>query len=212
MDDGKSSSKEESGSSVNANTDETKNEKMDEDVNGSVSPNNYGKSSLNKEPEAKTLSPSTDSLKKSKQSSVSVRSSSTVTSPEKPSSVASNGKPWSSVVASSLDPPYKPSSEKTSDPVTSPGKPSNSRAGAFWSDPLPSYLTKAPETSSIKTEEYMEKREEKTPEEASSEINEPGKDEEKPPPLAGANVMNVILVAAECAPFSKTGNLFFCYL
>lgn len=27
----------------------------------------------------------------------------------------------------------------------------------------------------------------------------------KPPPLAGANVMNVILVAAECAPWSKTG-------
>lgn len=31
----------------------------------------------------------------------------------------------------------------------------------------------------------------------------------KPPPLAGENVMNVILVAAECAPWSKTGNHFF---
>ncbi|PKI47889.1 hypothetical protein CRG98_031673, partial [Punica granatum] len=29
----------------------------------------------------------------------------------------------------------------------------------------------------------------------------------KPPPLAGANVMNVILVAAECAPWIKTGGL-----
>ncbi|KAJ6371332.1 hypothetical protein OIU77_001772 [Salix suchowensis] len=28
-----------------------------------------------------------------------------------------------------------------------------------------------------------------------------------PPPLAGANVMNVIVVAAECAPWSKTGGL-----
>lgn len=28
---------------------------------------------------------------------------------------------------------------------------------------------------------------------------------EKPPPLAGPNVMNVIVVAAECAPWSKTG-------
>lgn len=27
------------------------------------------------------------------------------------------------------------------------------------------------------------------------------------PPLAGPNVMNVILVASECAPWSKTGNL-----
>lgn len=30
---------------------------------------------------------------------------------------------------------------------------------------------------------------------------------EKPPPLAGDNVMNVIMVAAECAPFIKTGGL-----
>lgn len=28
---------------------------------------------------------------------------------------------------------------------------------------------------------------------------------ENPPPLAGPNVMNIILVAAECAPWSKTG-------
>lgn len=214
LDDGKASAKEEYGSSVNANTDANKKEKTDGDGNGSVSPSSYEKSSLNKEPEAKTLSPATGSLKKSKQSSASVKSSSSVTSPEKTSDVATNGKPWSSVVASSGDPPYKPSStmtasEKTSDPITSPEKPSKSRAGAFWSDPLPSYLTSTPETSSIKTEEYMETKEEKTPEEASSETNEPGKDEAKPPPLAGANVMNVILVAAECAPFSKTGIISF---
>jgi len=213
LDDAKASSKQESASSVNANTDATKKEIMDGDANGSVSPSTYGKSSLSKEPEAKTFSPSTESLKNRKQSSASVISSSPVTSPQKPSDVATNGKPWSSVVASSVDPPYKPSSvmtspEKTSDPVTSPGKPSKSRAGAFWSDPLPSYLTKAPQTSTMKTEKYVEK----TPDVASSETNEPGKDEEKPPPLAGANVMNVILVAAECAPFSKTGNYFLYHL
>lgn len=33
---------------------------------------------------------------------------------------------------------------------------------------------------------------------------------EIPQPLAGTNVMNVILVAAECAPWSKTGNNFIC--
>ncbi|CAL1357751.1 unnamed protein product [Linum trigynum] len=32
-------------------------------------------------------------------------------------------------------------------------------------------------------------------------------EDSKPPPLAGANVMNVILVSAECAPWSKTGGL-----
>ncbi|KAK4477609.1 hypothetical protein RD792_016846 [Penstemon davidsonii] len=36
---------------------------------------------------------------------------------------------------------------------------------------------------------------------------DPTKEDAKPPPLAGANVMNVILVAAECAPWSKTGGL-----
>ncbi|KAG2499843.1 hypothetical protein HYH03_002134 [Edaphochlamys debaryana] len=32
-------------------------------------------------------------------------------------------------------------------------------------------------------------------------------EEEKPPPLAGPNVMNVVMVGAECAPWSKTGGL-----
>lgn len=30
-------------------------------------------------------------------------------------------------------------------------------------------------------------------------------EEEKPPPLAGPNVMNIVMVGAECAPWSKTG-------
>ncbi|KAL8160944.1 hypothetical protein V2J09_012433 [Rumex salicifolius] len=37
--------------------------------------------------------------------------------------------------------------------------------------------------------------------------NEPTPVNENPGPLAGDNVMNVILVAAECSPFSKTGGL-----
>ncbi|KAL4197855.1 hypothetical protein AMTRI_Chr04g190390 [Amborella trichopoda] len=36
---------------------------------------------------------------------------------------------------------------------------------------------------------------------------EPEEKDSKPPPLAGANVMNVIVVAAECAPWVKTGGL-----
>lgn len=39
----------------------------------------------------------------------------------------------------------------------------------------------------------------------SANIKDPIDEDVKPPPLAGANVMNVILVAAECAPWSKTG-------
>ncbi|XP_073525332.1 uncharacterized protein [Phyllobates terribilis] len=36
---------------------------------------------------------------------------------------------------------------------------------------------------------------------------EPAPVDENPGPLAGENVMNIILVAAECSPFSKTGGL-----
>ncbi|CAN6922709.1 unnamed protein product [Brassica oleracea] len=198
LDHGKPSANEDYGSSsssVSANTDAIKKE---ENGNGSASSSSYGKSSLNKVPEANKTSPL---LERSKLSSA----SSPATSPEKekPSGVASRGKPWSSVVVdSSVDPSSAlTSSKKTSDN----GNPSKSPAGAFWSDPLPSYLTKTPETSSIKTEEYMETKEEKTHEEEAS--SDTVRDEEKPPPLAGANVMNVILVAAECAPFSKTTPL-----
>lgn len=35
-------------------------------------------------------------------------------------------------------------------------------------------------------------------------------EDKEPGPLAGPNVMNVIVVASECAPFCKTGRLHFC--
>ncbi|KAL4375847.1 hypothetical protein GQ457_02G011170 [Hibiscus cannabinus] len=38
------------------------------------------------------------------------------------------------------------------------------------------------------------------------EVHDPAVEVEETPPLAGANVMNIILVAAECAPWSKTGS------
>ena len=65
-------------------------------------------------------------------------------------------------------------------------------------------------SSNIKT--YSQKFENlKRESESSSKVvsNEPENIEsegENPPPLAGPNVMNIILVAAECAPWSKTGN------
>ncbi|XP_011098635.1 granule-bound starch synthase 2, chloroplastic/amyloplastic isoform X3 [Sesamum indicum] len=42
---------------------------------------------------------------------------------------------------------------------------------------------------------------------ANAELDDPSNEDVKPPPLAGVNVMNIILVAAECAPWSKTGGL-----
>lgn len=41
--------------------------------------------------------------------------------------------------------------------------------------------------------------------EANKETEDPVNIDEKLPPLAGTNVMNIILVASECAPWSKTG-------
>ncbi|CAI9752713.1 unnamed protein product [Fraxinus pennsylvanica] len=44
-------------------------------------------------------------------------------------------------------------------------------------------------------------------EDTSVKVQDPTGEDVKPPPLAGPNVMNIILVAAECAPWSKTGGL-----
>ena len=81
-----------------------------------------------------------------------MKSSSQATSHEKvkPSGVANSGKPWSSIVDSSVDLPYKPSStvtssKKTFDPVTFLENMSKSLACAVWSEPQPSNLTKTPE-------------------------------------------------------------------
>lgn len=67
-----------------------------------------------------------------------------------------------------------------------------------WSDELPSFLSSASEISTINDEKQPE---------INNVESDPIAEDTKPPPLAGANVMNVILVAAECAPWSKTGFL-----
>ncbi|PON65379.1 Glycogen synthase [Parasponia andersonii] len=98
---------------------------------------------------------------------------------------------------------------------------------ADWSNPLPSFLSSNSKASPLKDEMGVNlekpslqlaklptlKDENKVnSEEPSLQLVHDGKDdplkeEAKLPPLAGANVMNVILVAAECAPWSKTGAL-----
>ncbi|GFQ02147.1 granule-bound starch synthase 2 chloroplastic/amyloplastic [Phtheirospermum japonicum] len=46
-----------------------------------------------------------------------------------------------------------------------------------------------------------------SPEGENGKIQDPTDEDVKPPPLAGPNVMNIILVSAECTPWSKTGGL-----
>lgn len=59
---------------------------------------------------------------------------------------------------------------------------------------------------SKKGEKYKQLKE-INPRDVNAEVLEPEKEDVKPPPLAGANLMNVILVAAECSPWIKTGGL-----
>nr|DAD34889.1 TPA_asm: hypothetical protein HUJ06_005529 [Nelumbo nucifera] len=75
------------------------------------------------------------------------------------------------------------------------------------SDTVPSFLLKTSKYD-LKDESTEELVESSLEDDVSSEANLVSEDETvKTPPLAGANVMNIILVAAECAPWSKTGGL-----
>lgn len=76
-----------------------------------------------------------------------------------------------------------------------------------WSDPLPPFLSSISKASTLRDERQVD-LEEPSPQVSDDEKAGGESDEEKPPPLAGANVMNIILVAAECAPWSKTGTIF----
>lgn len=93
---------------------------------------------------------------------------------------------------------------KTSSDVDSTSHLKETNSEKVWSDGLPSFLSSPSESSSIpdKKHEIFKKT---SLAEVDVEANDPAIEQVKPPPLAGANVMNVILVAAECAPWSKTG-------
>lgn len=91
--------------------------------------------------------------------------------------------------------------------VDSPQK-QESGSGRVWSSELPTFLSDSPAKSSLKYEKHEDLKEPSL----DGHENVPTIEDVKPPPLAGANVMNIILVAAECAPWSKTGVYLFIYL
>ncbi|XP_059293972.1 granule-bound starch synthase 2, chloroplastic/amyloplastic [Lycium ferocissimum] len=70
---------------------------------------------------------------------------------------------------------------------------------------VPSFLQESSAQSYL--EQKSDNLEGSSAEKANTETEDPVDVDEKPPPLAGTNVMNIILVAAECAPWSKTGGL-----
>lgn len=78
-------------------------------------------------------------------------------------------------------------------------------SGTTRSYELPPFVSEVSATSSP-IYEKLEDSKKLSLQNADDVANAPISDNVKPPPLAGANVMNVILVAAECAPWSKTGS------
>ncbi|PKI40099.1 hypothetical protein CRG98_039471, partial [Punica granatum] len=75
-------------------------------------------------------------------------------------------------------------------------------------DILPPFVSSIPEISIPKDEKEEEDSKEATTQLAADNGDSDTMVEDgKPSPLAGTNVMNVILVAAECAPWIKTGGL-----
>ncbi|KAK5820218.1 granule-bound starch synthase 2, chloroplastic/amyloplastic-like [Gossypium arboreum] len=97
------------------------------------------------------------------------------------------------------------SSEKASSDLGSTKLLKTTDSKAFKSDMLPSFPSSSSDAvllTSVENENLT-----KTSLEMVGEVHDPAVESTKPPPLAGANVMNIILVAAECAPWSKTGGL-----
>ncbi|KAI3936159.1 hypothetical protein MKX01_021439 [Papaver californicum] len=77
----------------------------------------------------------------------------------------------------------------------------------FRSDRVPFFHSKASESYNVK-EEMVEEVQKVSFGDSNSEANgTPVEENIGSPPLAGVNVMNIILVAAECTPWSKTGGL-----
>lgn len=69
---------------------------------------------------------------------------------------------------------------------------------------MSAFLLKPTPVLPVEDEKY-EAYEKSSPEKMMIDNADLKSEDVKPPPLAGVNVMNIILVAAECAPWSKTG-------
>lgn len=78
-------------------------------------------------------------------------------------------------------------------------------SGTAQSTIVPSLIPQKSKRYSLIEEDLAELEEEIVEDVSDVPDTAPEEEDVKPPPLAGANVMNVILVAAECAPWSKTG-------
>ncbi|WCJ25673.1 Starch synthase 2 chloroplastic/amyloplastic [Euphorbia peplus] len=87
-----------------------------------------------------------------------------------------------------------------------PTKQKKSSTEKIWSDELPTFLSNPSNISTLNDERTASSYESVLPKVNNVENDSMTEDRKLPPP-AGANAMNIILVSAECAPWSKTGGL-----
>jgi starch synthase len=115
-----------------------------------------------------------------------------------------NGTVGSSSATKSVSPVSEPKAE-TSAPVTK----TETDASAKVEEPKPT-VDDAKPVESIGIAEPVDAKADGAPAtDAAASAGDDSEDKE-PGPLAGPNVMNVVVVASECAPFCKTGKLHFC--
>lgn len=97
------------------------------------------------------------------------------------------------------------SSSKASSSVDSENQLASTSTETIPSD-LPSFLSKTSANLPLEDKKH-EDFEKSSAQEVNLDKEDTGSEKVKAPPLAGVNVMNIILVALECAPWSKTGGL-----
>lgn len=98
------------------------------------------------------------------------------------------------------------SSKVTPSSSDSPEHLNNISSVSVQSTEMPSFLSSTLEVEPLEVEQN-ESLKESSLQNVDNETADPVSEDMEPPPLAGPNVMNIILVAAECAPWSKTGGL-----
>ncbi|KAF4376701.1 hypothetical protein F8388_025572 [Cannabis sativa] len=173
--------------------------------------------------------PRVDSIKQSKYSSLEEKASYEDNSPAE---YQNDRIPFSTYVLSSKEKrretPPSVASRKFSESEKKPDSDSSKESTlplkqSQQSSPLPSFLAsnfkaspvrderhvnlKEPSLASSFKDEKQVSSEESIPQPVHDKKDDSSDEDAKPPPLAGTNVMNIIMVSAECAPWSKTGGL-----
>jgi len=128
----------------------------------------------------------------------------TSASKQRRSTASENGALGSSSASTSAAPVSEPPKSESPAPVSE----TETDASAKVAEPKPAALDDAKESVGI-AEPVEAKADASAATEAAAGAADDSEGKE-PGPLAGPNVMNIVVVASECAPFCKTGKSHFC--